>query len=455
MGPTLAPKDGRTRDAPGDGADGRGSWPRAFPWRQEHQPGWLLNGVRLFVAVLVLFQLIQGLIDSPGIANSPFTRSYYLITYNHGFVRRGLIGEGFRLIVGVPTVSEVDGVADLVAILAIGGVLFLIELLIRRGSPESCSMAILLAASPFIVDYIVVDRRPDLLAIPVLVALGFILMVKTRGLIVWLGGIGLVFGALALVHEDVLMIELPWAIVLVTVATLGQGGDVAGRGGSSPVKILVERLAALVVPSAIAAVALVAYGLPNAEKVAKLRADVSGFPLHGGTMFEYLPDTLRKSIDRVGSIPQSVTLHTIALCLLLLMPQVAWVVFWGRSGLTTIFTRQGHRAIGLALGAVVVIPMFALFATGVDWLRWLCGCGTSWLIVQSFSILLLAPTRRTVQGQDDRVGAEDGQHVVVAESPVRVGLSLWMPALAVYLAAIPPIDVTLTAGLLRHFFVFF
>ena len=44
---------------------------------------------------------------------------------------------------------------------------------------------------------------------------------------------------------------------------------------------------------------------------------------------------------------------------------------------------------------------------------------------------------------------------LVPESPVRVGLSHWMPAVAVYLAAIPPIDVTLTAGLLRHFFFFF
>ena len=208
--------------------------------------------------------------------------------------------------------AEVDGVADLVAILAIGAVLMLIELLIRRGSPESCSMAILLAASPFIFDYIVVDRRPDLLAIPVLVALGLVLMFKTRGLIVWLGGMGIVFGALALVHEDVLMLELPWAIVLVTVATLGRSDDLAAREGTSPIKILVGRLAALVIPSAIAAVALVAYGLPSAKKVAELRAEVSSFPLHGGTMFEYLPDTLSASLHLVGSIPQSVRLHTIA-----------------------------------------------------------------------------------------------------------------------------------------------
>jgi hypothetical protein len=455
MGPTLRPKHGGIRDAPRDGADGHGSVPRALPWQREHRPDWPLNGVRLFAAVLVSFQLIQGLIDSPRIANSPFTQSYYLITYNHGFVRRGLIGEAFRLIVGVPTVSEVDGVADLIAILAIGAVLILIELLIRRGSLESCSMAILLAASPFIVDYIVVDRRPDLLAIPVLVALGLVLLIKTRGLLGWIGGFGLVFGALALVHEDVLMIELPWAIVLVTVATLGRGGDIAGREGPSPIKILVERLAALVVPSAIAAIALVAYGLPSAEKVAKLRADVSSFPLHGGTMFVYLPDTLSTSVHRVESLPHSDTLHTIALSLLLLIPQMAWVVFWGRSRLTAIFTRPGRRAIGLALCAVVAIPTFVLFATGVDWLRWLCGCGTSWLIVQSFAVLLLAPAGRAVEGQDARVGSGDGQRVRVAESPVRVGLSHWMPALAVYLAAIPPIDVALTSGLLRHFFIFF
>jgi hypothetical protein len=455
MGPAAVPKGGGIRDAWRGGADSHGSAPRAYPWGQAHRPGWPPNSVRLFALVLVGFQLIQGLIDSPRIANSPFTQSYYLITYHHGFVRRGLIGEGLRLIVGVPTVSEVDGVADLVAILAIGGVVILIELLIRRGSPASCSMAILLAASPFIVDYIVVDRRPDLLAIPVLVALGLVLLTKARGLIVWLGATGFVFGALALVHEDVLMIELPWAIVLVTVATLGRGGDLAGPEGPSPIKILVGRLAALVIPSVIAAVALVAYGLPGAEKAAKLRADVSTFPLRGGTMFGYLPDTLSTSVHRVESLPQSVKLHTIALCLLLLMPQVAWVVCWGRSRLTAIFLRRGHLPTGVVLCAVLGVSTFALFATGVDWLRWLCGCGTSWLIVQSFSVLLLAPDRLAVEGQDTHEGSERPPGVTVAEPPVRVGLSHWMPALAVYLAAIPPIDVALTAGLLRHFFFFF
>ena len=51
MGPTVT-EGWRGPQTPLERLDRRQrSWPRTFPWRQEHQPGWPLNGVRLFAAV--------------------------------------------------------------------------------------------------------------------------------------------------------------------------------------------------------------------------------------------------------------------------------------------------------------------------------------------------------------------------------------------------------------------
>ena len=140
----------------------------------ESRQGWTTGGVRLFAAVLVGFQLAQGLSDPIPIGNRHFTESYYLVTYDHGFIRRGLLGEVIRLAVGVPTTLQIDVVADLVVVLAVGAVLVLIELLIRESTPSSWAMALLLAASPFTIDFFLVDRRPDLLALVLLVALGLV-----------------------------------------------------------------------------------------------------------------------------------------------------------------------------------------------------------------------------------------------------------------------------------------
>ncbi len=143
--------------------------------------GWTTDGVRLFAAVLVGFQVVQGLSDPIPTGNRLFTESYYLVTYNHGFIRRGLLGEVIHLVVGVPSRGQVDVVADLVVVLAIGAVLVLMELLIRRATPDSWAMALLLAASPFTIDFFLVDRRPDLLALVLLVALGLVVSRGTRG----------------------------------------------------------------------------------------------------------------------------------------------------------------------------------------------------------------------------------------------------------------------------------
>jgi hypothetical protein len=126
-------------------------------------------------------------------------------------------------------------------------------------------------------------------------------------------------------------------------------------------------------------------------------------------------------------------------------------VRWVEARLWSPFAREGNRGIGLLLAAIIVVSTATLFLTGIDWLRWFADCGAAALIAQAFAVLLLEPARGDPSpvGTDpevDEPGTEPG--------PVRIHLSHWLPALAVYLAAIPPLDVLNTSGLLYHFLFF-
>jgi hypothetical protein len=417
--------------------------------------GWSTGGVRILAAVLAAFQVMQGIYDPVLIGNVRFTESYYLVTYNHGFVRRGLLGEGLRLLMGVPSRSEVDVVADIVAALGVVAVLVLIEVLVRWGSAASCSMAIILAASPFTIDYLIVDRRPDLLGLVALVGLGFIVTRGTPALMPWLTVIGLVLAGLVLIHEDLVLIQIPWAIVLVTAATLRDDGVLVGRNGPGVARALAARLSLLLFPPAVATLMLLAYGLPGTKKVSELEADVSSFHLEGNSVFTYLPDSIRASVRLVDSIPEAAKTQTLFLASVLILLQLISILRCGGPRFWTPFLRHGNRGLGICLGVTVAVATVVLFATGFDWLRWLANCGSAWLIVQSFSVLLLEPA-------DDRVDVvragspDDGERAVDQAGPNagRIHLPRWLPAVAVYLAAIPPLDTLTAIGRLRHFLFF-
>ncbi|MGO8869930.1 MAG: hypothetical protein ACLQPH_00745 [Acidimicrobiales bacterium] len=406
--------------------------------------GWTPGGVRLFAALLITLQLVKGLSMGSGVANSPFTQSYFLITYHHGFVRRGLLGEVLRLAVGVPTRTEVDLVADVLSWACVIVLVALVEVLVRRRTPGSYAMALLVAASPFTIDHLLVDHRPDLFAIVVLAGLGAVLVRATRFVVPWIFGIGLAFTAMVLVHEDVLLIQIPWAIALVVLATLGRDGVLFGANGPGPGPELARRLGALLVAPVLATAVVLAYGLPSTHTVAELRADVAAFHLGPGTMFTYLPDSLGASVRLVASIPLGTKAHTLLLGGVLLLLQVGWVAAWVRPGIYAPFARRGNRGLGACVAGVILIATGALFATGVDWLRWFADCGAAWLVVQAFTVLLLDP-RPTARGDAAVTGAPVGD---------RIRLSHWLPALAVYLAAVPPLAMATTAGLLRHYLFF-
>ena len=135
----------------------------------------------------------------------------------------------------------------------------------------------------------------------------------------------------------------------------------------------------------------------------------------------------------VGAIPTEGKVRTILLGVVLVALQLGWVTAWVRPRLGGVFIEAGQRALGVGLGAVLVAATVVLFGTGFDWLRWFADCGASWLVVQAFAALLAA--------------AEPGP----SPPPARVHLSHWLPALAVYLALVPPLDVLYVTDELKHF----
>ncbi len=417
---------------------------------------WTPGGVRLFAALLVAFQVIQGLSDPILPGNRRFTESYYLVTYGHGFIRRGLLGEGLHLMFGLPTRSEVDVTADAVVALSVGAVVLVIELLIRRGTSSSCATALLLAASPFTIDFFIVDRRPDLLALVLLVALGLVLSRADRAMVPGIIAVGIGFGAMVLVHEDVILIEVPWAMVLVATATLVRGGDdhhMRYRGRRIEGNVL---LGVLAVPPLAATAAILAWGLPSSRQVAELQSDLARLHLTGNTVFTYLPDSLRASVRLVGSIPPSAKAWTLLLGIVLVTLQLLWVRSWTRPHLAQVFVASGHRRLGAVLAATIVVATAILFATGFDWVRWFADCGAAWLVVQGFVPLLTGKSGHLGElAPVDPDGTSTGPPGAPTEGPApRIHLSRWLPALAVYLVAVPPLDDLFITGQLRHFLFF-
>jgi hypothetical protein len=345
---------------------------------------------------------------------------------------------------GLPSRTELDVTADVIVALAVGTVVVLIELLIRRGTSGCWAMAILLAASPFLIDFFVVDRRPDLLALVLLAVLGLLMARDGRWLLPGLCTIGLGFAAMVLVHEDVILVEVPWAMVLVAVAT--PESSQAGGGGSSRSRCTSVgwRIGAVAGPALVATVAVLAYGLPSSRQVALLEAGVAKLHFTGNTVFTYLPNSIATSVRLVGAIPAGAKAWTIVLGLVLVGLQLAWSHWWVTPRLWISLVTRGAQIIGYGLAATIVVATVILFATGFDWLRWFADCGAAWLIVQACVLLPRGPAR----------SGPPGIHGPEMDPAGRIRLSLWLPALAVYLAAVPPLDDLFITNQFRHFLFF-
>ncbi len=177
---------------------------------------WRVTYVRVLAYALLAFQVLQA--NRARRFLSPYMQSYWVVTYRHGFVRRGLTGELLRPL-GAANTSQIANAAWMVAIVTVVAVIILMELLFRRRTPQSCALGVLLACSPFVIGYAVYQRRPDLLGIPLLVIFGIALL-HTRRRISMASlcvAVGVLLGVVVLVHEAVALYALPWALVMIGV----------------------------------------------------------------------------------------------------------------------------------------------------------------------------------------------------------------------------------------------
>ena len=90
--------------------------------------------LRVISYSLAALQIAQGL-SHPA---NDFVKSYWLIDYHEGFLRRGLAGQALDVVVGEPTRTATVLAGYVVAAISIIPVLVVLELLIRRRT-QACS----------------------------------------------------------------------------------------------------------------------------------------------------------------------------------------------------------------------------------------------------------------------------------------------------------------------------
>ncbi len=242
------------------------------------------------LAFAIAYQVIQRFTYT-GYGMSEYGRSLWYVTYEHGFVRRGLAGEALRTIVGGrPTIATVDLVQNIVAVATLGAMVALVVVLARRRTIVAYAAAGALVVAPFAFDSVGGQRRPDLLAFLLLAVVG--LWAGTRA--VAPTRVALVAGALlavcTLASEVAPLIVGPWLVVVVIAATRARSGPAART--AVPVMLCTA-------PSVTVLCALTLHGPPSAQQVLDLELGAPNIIGGHGSVFEYLGDTFGSSFQRV------------------------------------------------------------------------------------------------------------------------------------------------------------
>lgn len=367
--------------------------------RVDAPPAGLSPGrLRALLGVLVVLQLARTVARTP----DEFSRSYLTVDYRAGFLRRGLAGEVLHLLAGTGP-GAVTAAGVLVAAVPTLAVLVLLEALVRRRSTAAATTAVLLAASPFVLDQLWLHRRPDQLGLAVLVVAGLLVTGPPRWRTPGLAGCGLAFGVLALVHEGTWLYGGTVAVALVVV--------VAGTARER-----LARAALVGVPGAVVVLAVGLVGAATPAQVAVLQATTRPTD-RGSSVLFYLGDDVGTSVARVAGFDHGQQLVMLALGAALVAGHAWWLRRWAGGDLLARARAVLPRAWSLAVLAVLGASVALTFATGTDWVRWVCGFGAAWLCASAVVVL-----------ERDRPGA--GAPVVVPPGLVLVAL---------YLAALGPL----------------
>jgi hypothetical protein len=344
------------------------------------------------------------------------------VTYEHGFVRRGLAGEVLRTVVGGrPTIATVDLVQNVVAVVTIGAMVALVVVLARRRTVIAYTAAAALVVAPFAFDSVGGQRRPDLLAFLLLAVVG--LWAGTRSVVPT--RLALVAGAFlalcTLASEAAPLIVAPWLVLVVVAATRAQCGADAR---------VVAPSVLCVAPSAAVLLAVTLHGPPRAQQVFDLELGAPNIIAGHGSVFEYLGDTFATSFQRVieRSHPELSILVGLALVGVLAAVFRSAFVYVGALARWVLRTRA-ERAVWLTGTAGLTLLLFVL---GFDWLRWITVIAFAALLAFAGVVAIDGRTRRSAPARDEWHRALP-DHVTVS------GRGILAAAAATYLLVLPPL----------------
>jgi hypothetical protein len=329
------------------------------------------------LTVGIAFQVAQRFAKT-GYDLSEYGRSLWYVTYQFGFVRRGLAGEAVRTLLGAsPSLREVDLAQNVIALGMLGAATLLVVLLCRQRTIIAYTAAALLVIAPFSFDSVGGQRRPDLFGYLLLAAVG-VWAATGRVRATTLGAVGGVLLAVsALVSEASPLIIAPWLALVVLGVARARPSTRHGAG-------LAVALCAM--PSVVTLVVVTRSGRADTETIAALQ-DAAPSEIHGhGTVFAYLGDSVGSSFERVMSRPnQWLSILVGGLFVALLLFCARGCAPYARAAfrwlLTTPLTRR-------AWTAVTVATAILLFALGFDWLRWIASIGFSALLASGAIVAL-------------------------------------------------------------------
>lgn len=388
----------------------RGSVPHRLRSLQSRQV------VFLALSAIVAFQIAQGLAYQRRI--TPYKASYWLVTYEYGFSRRGLAGEVLRWVAGTaPSIVTIELVqyaltATLVALLWV-----LVRAAWRRNEPSLDLAAIALCCSPFVFDFVVFQRRPDQFGYIAVILTGYMLwkLPERRTPVALVGGV--LLGVAVAISDSAFLGCVGWAVLIMLLAP----------GENLRHLRTWVRVALLSLPAGAVAIASATAGRLDAAHVQSLAATANRYGWSDVVVFPYLSDNLRDSVNRVGDMPRTMMLGSMIVGVVLLALQG-----WLMTGLNRpALRRSAPRAAGTTMAvAACIIGLVGLLALGIDWFRWISGFGLMGSVAVTFGLLMRAPEPRTS----------------MADAP-----SIGVTTVALYLAAVAafPNMISMSEGLLQ------
>jgi hypothetical protein len=368
----------------------------------------------------IAFQVFQRMVNN-GYELSPYGRSLWYVSYEFGFVRRGLAGELLRRLLGrTPTVPEVALVQNAIAVLTLAVAVLVVVVLCRQRTVIGYSLAALLVVSPFAFDFVGGSRRPDLVAFLLLAAV--VVWVGTRATEPVLVGLtaGGLLAASAFFSEAGPLVVGPW-LVLVVAALARSRARSRWESGTA--------MLAAAVPSMVTLAALSFTGRADRDMTASLEQvaplDVGGI----GTVFPYLDDTLGVSVAKVLDRRPVLSLVVGALLLAMMWFLARRFEPGARALVRWVLPGRGARLLWCAGLAGTTLLLFAL---GFDWMRWVTSIALSAMLAAAAVVVLARDPATRPDGLDDWFAPVPTRAFLSARSIVVLGVGT-------YLLVLPPL----------------